>query len=183
MGLRTGMQGERADGHVAALLRLNQVADCLNLGVRPPLGHGARAARAVVEGAGLLAPNPRVVASCREMKDSERSGQRQYLPRTLDRSEQQSFPSLVRHAAVSERESRDPEQGQNEPEDRDEHGGPVLQLEDASATCGFDFALGVERHDVPNATSDLSAVERGISSSGSRSGFLVRTICSLTRWS
>lgn len=37
---------------------------------------------------------------------------------------------------------------------RDEHGGPVLELEDASAKSGLDFAPGVERHDLPDATSD-----------------------------
>ena len=83
-----------------------------------------------------------------------------------------------------ERESRDPEQGQDEPEDRDEHGGPVLQLEDARAKCGFDFALGVERHDVPNATSD-PAQRRGARNLelGKQVWIPVRTICSLMRWS
>ncbi|MBK7582521.1 MAG: hypothetical protein IPI67_20280 [Myxococcales bacterium] len=119
------------------------VARLLTIVLQPPLARLLSPGSKFVEGAGLRAPNPRVVAGWRETEDSERGGQRQDLPRAFDRSEQQSLPSLVRHAAALEREPRDAEQGKDEPEDRDEHGGPALQPEDTSAKCRLDFVLGL----------------------------------------
>lgn len=109
------------------------------------------------------------------------SGQRHGRSRALDRSEQQSLPPLVRHSAVN------PETRSSARTSR--RTAMSVALRCSSSRTRAQSSRSTSRPVSRDTTSptprrtQLCTVERGISSSGNRSGSPAETICSLMRWS
>ncbi len=109
------------------------------------------------------------------------SGQRHGRSRALDRSEQQSLPPLVRHSAVNPKTRSSARTSRRT--------AMSVALRCSSSRTRARSSRSTSRPVSRDTTSptprrtQLCTVERGISSSGNRSGSPAETICSLMRWS
>jgi hypothetical protein len=158
-----------------------------DLAVRQALRHGTRTAGSIIEHARSVGVRPSVVTSGRQPENSQRRRQRHGFAGTFDRAEQAAFARCVWNACSFDFEAGDAEQDEDEdePHDRREHRDSTFEMDDAIAQRRLSL-VGVERDDVADAAAnpaERGAARRGIRSSGNRSGFPVRTICSLMRWS
>jgi hypothetical protein len=106
---------------------LDHVADRFDLAGRQPPWLGARTTGSIVERADVIGPNPRAGSGRRQSENSQRRRQRHASPGTLDRAKQAALAGGIRHAREFELETGHAQQGEDEPQDRREHGDPPFE--------------------------------------------------------
>ena len=126
------VQREPSDRHVTMLRGLHHVADRLNLVEGQALHLRSWTAGPVVQRAGIVGIDPRVVTRRRQPEHSQRRRQRHRLAGALDRGKQTSLVSGIGNASSFELIARDAKQCEHQAQDGREHRDAPFELRNAN---------------------------------------------------